>query len=41
MRYLPSQLRQLSAVWNLGEKFSSPSANAERPRTSRSRFFGV
>jgi len=41
IRYLPSRLCQLSAVWNLGEKYSSPSANAEHHRTSRSRFFGV
>ena len=41
IRYLPSLLRQLSAVWNFNEKYSSPSANAERPRTSCSLFFGV
>ena len=41
IRYLMSCLCQLSAVWNLSEKYSSPSANAERPRTSRSRIFSV
>ena len=41
IRYFTSRLRQLSAVWNLGEKYSSPSANAEHPCTCRSRFFGV
>ena len=41
IHYLPSRLRQLSAVWNLSEKYSLPSANAERHRTSRSRFFGI